>query len=138
MKPRSIDTALARIEEIVNIRPDLDVEFRSQAANYSWLSNYYVEAKDRVRRLKNELDIVRANLSDQARKKFAGEKVTKDVLEGWVIREDKYQEMLSQLFDAQLAEDRLTAGIRSLEFKRDSLMSLGANMRREITENIRE
>jgi len=138
MKTRNIDDVLARIEQIVNISPDLDTEFRSQAANYSWLSSYFVEAKDKVRRLKNQLDIKRANLSDIARKEFADKKVTKDVIEGWVIRRTEFQQALGDLFDAQLAEDRLTAGVRSLDFKRDSLMSLGANMRLEISENIRE
>lgn len=138
MKTRKVEDVLARIAEIVNIKPDLDIEFKSQAANYSWLSSYYVEAKDQVRRLKNELEMIKAGQMDKARKFYQGERATKDMLEGWVIRTERYQETMGLLLDAQLTEDQLTAGIRALDYKRDSLMSLGANMRREITENIRE
>ena len=73
---------LERIDKIIKISPDLNVEFTEQAANYSWLSGYYVDSKDRVRRLKMSLDLLKAELKDKARERFKGQKVTDNTLRG--------------------------------------------------------
>src|SRR5512143_1565172 len=121
MKPETLDKTLARLDRIVQVnasdQQSLNQEFIEQAANYSWLSSYYADAKDRVRRLKNKLEQTRADMREQARRQHAGKKVVKDVIEDFVTLSKAYQQDLRELLDAQYVEDRLTGGMKALEIK---------------------
>jgi hypothetical protein len=127
------------IDAIVEIGEDLDLEFRRQPGLYSWLSGHYVVAVDQTRRLKNSLALLRAQLADKARRQADPKRrLTKEEVENWVIQREPYQSALNQLLDAQLVEETLGEGLEALNHKRESLMNLAANMRREMTENIRD
>ena len=119
------------VDSIVEISDDLDHEFRQQPGLRSWLSGHYVRALDNARRLKNDLALLRAQLADQARQRYKNDRVTKDVIEGWVVQRSIYQAAQKKLFDAQLVEDMLSEGLRTLEHKKSALENLAANMRRD-------
>lgn len=126
------------IDKIVEISADLDAEFRRQASLYAWLSSDYVHALDSTRRLKNQLAMLKADLADKGRDHYKNDRVTKDVIEGWVIRRPEYQKLLKDLFAAQLTEDRLGEGLTALGHKKSALENLAANMRREWESATRE
>lgn len=125
------------IDELVEISDDLDYEFRHQAANYSWLSSQWVRAADKTRRLKSQLDFEFARLADQARKAMP-DKPTKEKIESWVVQRPEYKKLQAEVFDAQLAEDTLSEGLRALEHKKSALENIAANMRRDWESATRE
>ena len=119
-----------KIEAICEIGEDLDKAFREQPGLRAWLGGCYVQAVDTTRRKKNQLAVLRAELSDKARRVLEG-RLNKDQIEHYVIQRKEYQAVQSELFDAEHIEDMLDSGLKALEHRRDALVALSANMRRE-------
>ena len=115
------------VEDIVRIGPDLDAEFRRQAATYARVGQKLADARADTRRLKSEFDLVYAQLYNDE-ENTGGVELRKQ----WVIVQKAYQAKDKQLRDAQYVEDSMQAVVRAMEHKRDALMNLGANSRHEM------
>ena len=127
------------VEQVVQIGEDLNAEFKQQAWLYAYVSVSWAAAKSKVRRIKNELELLTAQLSNKARKALSsdGERATREQITSWVIVQTEYQELIRKLDKAELLEDQLQGVVRALEHKRDALVGLSANMRHEMPGELR-
>lgn len=127
------------VERVIQIGEDLNVEFKRQAGLYAYVAVSHAAAKSRVRRAKNELELLTAQLSNKARKALStnGERATREQITSWVVTQADYQEQVSKLDKAELLEDQLQVVVRALEHKRDALVGLSANYRKELPGELR-
>ena len=119
------------IGQVLNIGDNINDEFMRQAVLYARVGFYSAQAKHKVRRLKNELEVVSASI----RKNIAqrrGVRLTKDEMHYKVIRKKRYCQKQRELEKAIYDEELISVMLRALEHKKDALVGLGANYRQEL------
>jgi len=128
------------VDAVVSVSNDLNKEFREQSAWYSRATTLHARIKRLVRLREAKLELITAQLRNEFRIKIAkkdGNRATKEQLESYVITHPNYREVLSSLHKAQFKEDVLHGVVRALEHKRDALVGLSANMRKEMDPELR-
>lgn len=124
------------IEKILSIG-DIDKEYRRQAELYGRTSWYSAQAKRRVRRLKNRLEVVSARVRRKIRIRRRSTRLTKEELNDQVLRKKSYVRAYNELEEAIYHEEVISGMMRALEHKKEMLIGLGANYRHQMPEELR-
>lgn len=135
--PITRDDERVVVEEIVTISDDFNTEYRRQASNYAYVAGLHARAKVRTVVLKNQLKLLTAQLRGKARAELKAEKPNKDTVDDWVTTRSAFQKKQRELEEATGLEEELGAVVEALEHKREALMGLGANYRKEMDPELR-
>lgn len=123
------------IHEVLRVGDNLDAEFRRQAYLVGRAGFFSAQAKQRVRQLKNELEVVSARLRKRIRLKRG--KLTNDEMRYAVELKKAYRDKQRELETAMYEDDMLKSMLNALEHKKDCLVQLGANARHELPDELR-
>ena len=123
------------IHQALWVGDDLDSEFRKHAELMGKAGYYTATAKKKVRSIKNELELLSAQLRKSIRKRASS--LTVDEMKAAVIRKKRYQQKIHELEEAQYNEDLVSGILKALEHKKDCLVQLSANSRKELPEELR-
>lgn len=105
----------------------LDVEFVKQASLYLKYSEELALAKDQRDRLKERVDVVKAEMDGMVRRNPAVydiEKITETTVYSAVIQSKEYEEANKKYLDARLNAELIQAAVSALEQKKYALESL--------------
>jgi hypothetical protein len=122
-------------EEDVKVNSsDLDGDFCSFPSQYHNYASLYEEASDQERRLKVELARMGARLDPEARRHLAEANIRESQakVDSWVTTHKLYVEIHDELLDVQRTVGLLKAARDAMLSKKDALVSLGANRRKEL------
>jgi hypothetical protein len=114
---------------------DLSSEFTHQAAMYAHWSRLQAQAEAMVNTLANEKDLEYAAADSEYRQQLIsrGEKFTEKVIEGLVLRDDDYQQVVEAWLKAKELYQTLRGVTYAFSMRADMLVSLGAHLRAEAT-----
>lgn len=117
-------------EEDINIDPDaLDVEWLRQSNLYIKYSEALSKARRYLDKLKDKLDVMRSEFDLAIRKdpaKYFGKdfKLTENAVQSKIMSFSEYREVQENILEAKYNVDVLSAAVRSLEQKKESLENL--------------
>jgi hypothetical protein len=123
------------IHQALRVGDDLDSEFRRHAELMGKAAYYSAMAKKRVRRLKSELELLSAQLRKSIRKRLSS--LTVDEMKAAVVRKKRYQQKIHELEEAQYHEDLVSGILTALQYKKDCMVQISANSRKELPEELR-
>ncbi len=135
------------IHDLDEVYPDLRVDpvhvieqLSEHAALYAYWSTLAEEAAIIADMHKRRLDLVESELDDQLRREArdADEKVTENVIQRRILREDKYQNALDARIDAQRSAGLLSIIRRALEQRLSALIAVNNRDRAEMAATGRE
>jgi hypothetical protein len=112
---------------------DINGEFMNQSELFAWWATVSELAKDKVNRIKFQLDRIYALKDHAVRLELTANKakITEKVVENAVISSKEYQECMLELLESKKQYGLLQVGKEALTQRKDMLISLGANMRTE-------
>lgn len=116
---------------------NLSEEFEKHAGRFAWYSACYELAVDFEARLKTELERAYAKIDAQVRAQLESHniKATEKKIEGMVLTNNVYVQLVDQYNEAKLQTGLLKAARDAMMMKKDCLISLGANVRAELSSN---
>lgn len=123
------------IHQTLRISDDLNFEFRRQAPLVGRAGFFNAQAKRKVRKLKTELEVLSARL--RKRIKRTNGSLTVDAMRAAVHRKKSYQRKLNELEEAQYEEDLIQGLLKALDHKKECLVQISANSRKEMPEELR-
>ncbi len=123
------------VEDLNIDRMNLSEEFEKHSQRFAWYGTAYELCMDKERRLKAELGRAYAQLDVQARAQMsaAGIKVSEQKVENMVNLTPDYIKIQDEYFDAMRMAGLLKAARDAMMAKKDCLVSLGANIRAEMS-----
>lgn len=122
---------------------DLEWEFQNHPNKYAWWAFLAEHAKAEVEQLKNELNILYAQLDAKARNQARMDeedarknkqkpvRLTEKMVENVVITSPEYQDKMQELIEAKKNAGLAAAGKSAMDHRRDMLLQIGANYRTE-------
>lgn len=123
------------IHQVLRVGDNLDFEFRRQAFLMARAGYFHAQARNRVRILKQQLEVLSARLRKRIR--LAEGELTKDEMHYAVERRKVYQAKQRELNDAIYQEDLLKGLITALDHKKDCLVQIGAASRVQLNDELR-
>ncbi len=135
---RGVTTDDENIVKALTIGPDISMEMSVQAAVYSRYAIAAVWAKDKVERLKLQLEVLEAGLDSKARTALmkAGEKIREASVEALVHSDKNWQNVNNQVLQAKTELGILDAAARAFEQRAMMLSGLGAIKRQEMGQEL--
>jgi hypothetical protein len=112
------------IERILKIEPDsLDIAWLEQASNYHKIAELAAAASEKVRFLKERLDITDSKLDKEYRKKFEVEKIkaTEAIIKSYIIDDERHSEAFNALNEAMYRENVLKDALKAMDHKKSAL-----------------
>lgn len=121
-------------EDLFIDKNSLDKELVSQAAKFAWWSTLSCLARDRVQRLKQEIEIYEAQACQavRAEKAKSGEKITEGGMWEIVRMLPDWQKRKSDLLEAQKQADVLDTARESFDHRKYMLRALSAEAGRPV------
>lgn len=116
-------------EADVSINPNaLDVEWLEQPQTFMRYAMAAVDARDEMDRLKEEVDVVKAELDNKIRSApeefLGGAKVTNPAVDACILRSEVYQKAFDRYLQARKTYEYLMAGVRAMDMKKTALENL--------------
>lgn len=133
--------------DLDEVYPDLRIDpthvveqLSNHAALYAYWSTLAEEAAILYDVAKRRVDYVEADLDDKLRQEAreAEEKVTEAIIQRRIIREDKYQDVQDDMFEARRAAALLSIIRRALEQRLSALIAVNNRDRAEMAATGRE
>lgn len=128
-------------EDIKVDRTDLDSEFAAFSEKYAYYAMLHELSKDNERKLKRELEILEAILDNQKRMEAQQAmganpklKYTEKMYSAEVKTDKAYQEKEIEYLNSRKMAGLLGAAREAIAFKKDMLISMGANARVGVSE----
>lgn len=116
------------LEELA-IGPDLDSEFRKQAAYFAYRGFQAAGAQDRVRLLEERVELLFARLYAKYRSSHKDAK--ENDCKSYIRKHSKFKLAQKQVRDAKLSADTLKVAVKAFEMRSAMLMQIGAMVRAE-------
>ena len=123
------------ISKVLKVGTDLDNEFRHHAVLMGRASWFHADSKKRVRRLKRELDVLSARLRRRIR--LSQGKLTNPEMDAAVERKKVFALKRQELEEAMYHDDLISGLVKALDYKKDCLVQISANARRELPDELR-
>lgn len=134
MKKHSREELNAAVDEAVSIDPlDLQDEFRRIPADLARFNELYARALRRFLKAKARTEQVFSLVYLETRE--GGQKATEAQIKAEVAMDDRYNDSLQERIEAEVEKTRLGGILDALMAKKDSLISMGANLRAEMSGN---
>ena len=112
------------VERMLSIEPDsLDLEWLKQASNYHKIAELAAAASEKVRFLKERLDITDSKLDKEYRKKFEEEKIkaTEAIIKSYIIDDERHNKAFDELNSAMYRENVLKDAVKAMDHKKSAL-----------------
>jgi len=122
-----------RVHSATNINPDrLQEEYLAVPGDMSFFCGLYADAVECHLAAKRGLEFVESALRNKHRSyAVSGKRQTEGELDALVAGEAEYRQAREELDAAEVIKRRVGGVIAAIEAKRDMLISLGADVRRE-------
>jgi hypothetical protein len=112
------------INRMLQIEPDaLDLEWLKQASNYHEIAELAAAASEKVRSLKERLDVIDSKLDKEYRKKFEVEKVkaTEAIIKSYIIDDERHTAAFDALNTAMYHENVMKDTLKAMDHKKSAL-----------------
>jgi hypothetical protein len=134
MKKHSREELDSAVDAAVSIDPlDLQDEFRRIPADLARFNELYARALRRFLKSKARTEQVFSLVYLETRE--GGAKATEAQIKAEVAMDDRYNSALEERIEAEVEKTRLGGILDALMAKKDSLISMGANLRAEMAGN---
>ena len=99
----------------------LDLNWRDQAANYMYWSQKWVTAVTKRDRIKENLEVIKAEVDREIREAYSGKKPTEAAISALVITNTRYREAMENLILANEEVNILASTKTAFEHKKKAL-----------------
>lgn len=115
-------------------RADMNTELANQPATFAWYATLFELAKAKTQKLKNELELLEAELDQKLRRKWDADlhgKMTEAGVSAAIKLNPTHQQAVEYYLQAQKDQGILGVARASFEQRKDMLITIASNMRQE-------